>query len=105
MVTEDQVQRAVDYLRNTAEEYGKACGRLAYLDGNLRRVKSLEMLEAKGTLGEREAQAYASQAYKEALEQLEEATATRETLRAMRDAAQARFEQWRSEGASRRQGA
>lgn len=105
MVTEDQVQRAVDYLRNTAEEYGKACGRLAYLDGNLRRIKSLEMLEAKGTLGEREAQAYASQAYKEALEQLEEATATRETLRAMRDAAQARFEQWRSEGASRRQGA
>lgn len=104
MVTEDQVQRAVDYLRDTAEEYGKACGRLAYLDGNLRRVKSLEMLEAKGTLGEREAQAYASQAYKEALEQLEEATATRETLRAMRDAAQAKFEQWRSEGASRRQG-
>lgn len=104
MVTEDQVQRAVDYLRDTAEEYGKACGRLAYLDGNLRRVKSLEMLAAKGTLGEREAQAYASQAYKEALEQLEEATATRETLRAMRDAAQAKFEQWRSEGASRRQG-
>lgn len=105
MVTETQADAAVNYLRDTAEDYGKACGRLAYLDGNLRRIKALEMLTAKGTLGEREAQAYASDAYKQALEQLEEATATRETIRAMRDAAQARFEQWRSENSARKHGA
>lgn len=104
MVTEAQADGAVNYLRDTAEDYGKACGRLAYLDGNLRRIKALEMLTAKGSLGEREAQAYASAAYKEALEQLEEATAQRETIRAMRDAAQARFEQWRSENSARKHG-
>ncbi len=104
MVTEEQADRAVNYLRDSADEYGKSCGRLAYLDGNLRRIKSLELLTAKGSLGEREAQAYASEAYKQALEQLEEATAARETLRAMRDAAQARFEQWRSENSARKAG-
>lgn len=104
MITEEQADRAVNYLRDSADDYGKACGRLAYLDGNLRRIKALEMLTAKGTLGEREAQAYASDAYKQALEQLEEATATRETIRAMRDAAQARFEQWRSENSARKAG-
>lgn len=104
MVTDEQADGAVSYLRDTADDYGKACGRLAYLEGNLRRVKALEMLTAKGSLGDREAQAYASEAYKAALEQLEEATADRETIRAMRDAAQARFEQWRSQNSARKAG-
>jgi hypothetical protein len=103
-ITDAQAESAVDYLRDTSEQYGKACGRLAYLEGNLRRVKALEMLQTKGSLGDREAQAYASEAYKDALEQLENATADRETIRAMRDAAQCRFEQWRTQTSARKAG-
>jgi hypothetical protein len=104
VVTDDQADSAVSYLRDTAEQYGKTCGRLAYLEGNLRRVKALEMLNVKGSLGDREAQAYASEAYKDALEQLENATADRETIRAKRDAAQCRFEQWRTQTSARKAG-
>ncbi len=94
----------MDYLRDTADQYGKACGRLAYLEGNLRRVKSLVMLQKTGSLGDREASAYASEEYRDALEQLENATADRETIRAMRDAAQCRFEQWRTQTSARKAG-
>jgi hypothetical protein len=104
VVTDDQVEAAVDYLRDTAQQYGKVCGRLAYMEGNLRRIKSLEMLKTTGSLGDREAQAYASESYKDALEQLENATAERETIRAMRDAAQCRFEQWRTQTSARKAG-
>lgn len=104
MVTDEQAEKAVDYLRDTADPYGKTCGRLAYMEGNLRRIKSLEMLGTTGSLGDREAKAYASEAYKEALEQLENATAERETIRAMRDAAQCRFEQWRTQTSARKAG-
>lgn len=104
MITDEQADGAVDYLRDTADKYGQACGRLAYLEGNLRRIKALEMLKTTGSLGDREAQAYASEAYREALEQLENATADRETIRAMRDAAQCRFEQWRSQTSARKAG-
>lgn len=104
-VSDEQAEAAVDYLRDTAKDYGKACGRLAYLEGNLRRVKSLEMLKTpKGSLGDREAQAYASEAYREALEQLENATADKETIRAYRDAAEAKFEMWRSVNSNKRAG-
>lgn len=104
MITDEQADGAVDYLRDTSEKYGHACGRLAYLEGNLRRIKALEMLKTSGSLGDREAQAYASDAYREALEQLENATAERETIRAMRDAAQCRFEQWRTQTSARKAG-
>lgn len=106
-VTDEQAEAAVDYLRDTAKDYGKACGRLAYLEGNLRRVKALMMVESQragGTIADREAAAYASEAYREALEQLENATADKETIRAYRDAAEAKFEMWRSVNSNKRAG-
>jgi hypothetical protein len=104
MYDENEIDKAVDYLRSSAQASGQARGRMAYQDGNLRRVKSLVMLEKQGSLGDREAQAYASDQYKEALEQLENATADYETIRAKREAAIYAIEVWRSMNASKRQG-
>jgi hypothetical protein len=79
-------------------------GRAAYADANLRRVKSLEMISKSGGVGEREAAAYASEAYKDALEQMEDAVASMETIRALREAATYTIEVWRSQNSARKQG-
>jgi hypothetical protein len=105
MVTEERAEKAVDYLRDTAKQYGQMCGRMAYATSNLRRVKALQMIQAPpGSVADREAFAYASDAYKGAMEEEQNATADRETLRAMRDAAEFTFELWRSQNSARKAG-
>lgn len=91
-------------MRDSAAQYGAARGHLAYCDANLRRVKSLEMVELEGSIGDREARAYASEAYRQAIEDLEDATADYETLRAKREAAVMTIEVWRSQNSGRKQG-
>lgn len=104
VIEESDVEKAADYLRTSAQESGRTRGRMAYCDGNLRRVKSLQLLTFEGSLGEREAKAYASDAYRKALEDLENATADYETIRAKREAAQYAIEVWRSQQSARKAG-
>lgn len=105
MKTEEQAEKAVDYLRDTAKQYGQFCGRMAYATSNLRRVKALQMIQAPpGSVADRESFAYASDDYKAAMEEEQNATADRETLRAMRDAAEFTFELWRSQNSARKAG-
>lgn len=104
MIDEDRVEGAVEYLRDTAKQYGQARGRASYMEANLRRVKSLEMVGKTGGVGEREAAAYASDAYKAAMEDLENAVAEMETIKALREAANMTIETWRSQNSTRRQG-
>ncbi len=105
MIDEQRVEGAVEYLRDTAKDYGTKRGRASYMEANLRRVKSLEMIAKTGGVGEREAAAYASEAYKEAMEQMENAVAEVETIRALREAATYTIEVWRSQNSARKQGA
>ena len=109
MIAEDRAEGAVEYLRDCAAEYGRLRGHMEYCDGNLRRVKSLQMLERRGPLpggpvADREAAAYASDAYLTAMQELENATAAYETMRALREAAVYTIEVWRSQNSTRRQG-
>lgn len=94
----------MNYLRDSAERYGTARGHQAYCDANMRRVKALELLGSDGTLGEREAKAYASETYKVAMGDLQNATAEVETIRAKREAAVFTIEVWRSANSARKQG-
>ncbi len=104
MIDEERVENAVLYLRDTARDYGKARGRASYMEANLRRVKSLEMISKAGGVGEREAAAYASEAYRDAMEQMDNAVADMETIRALREAATYTIEVWRSQNSARKQG-
>lgn len=104
MITNERAEFAVEFLRDSAIEYGTARGHQAYCDANLRRVKALEMLGAEGSLGDREAKAYASAAYQEAIEDLQDATAAYETVRAQREAAVMTIEVFRSQNSARKQG-
>jgi hypothetical protein len=103
MIKEDRVEAAVEYLRDTAKQYGQARGRAMYAENNLRRVKALNM-PGSGTVAEREAAAYASDDYLKALEELENAVADSETIRALREAASYTIEVWRSQNSARKQG-
>jgi hypothetical protein len=104
VISDDRAEGAVMFLRDTSEEYGQLRGRVAYCEANLRRVKALEMLGKSGGVGEREAQAYASPAYHEAMQEQENAVADFETLRAKREAAQMTIEVWRSQSSARKAG-
>lgn len=104
MISEERVEAAVLYLRDTAQQYGQARGRAAYLEANLRRVKSLEMVGKTGGVGEREAAAYASDQYRDAMEQLENSVAEVEIVRALREAATYTIEVYRSQNSARKAG-
>lgn len=104
MIADDDAERASEYLRDNAKRYGQMKGRMEYASGNLRRVKSLVMLDLEGGLGDRETKAYASDKYAEALQEHREAVEEYETERALREAAVYRIDVWRSQNAARRQG-
>lgn len=105
MIDEVKVEAAVWFLRSSADSYGPARGHLAFADANLRRVKALVMVAfTEGTVADREARAYASEQYKEAIEELQNATAEYETIRAKREAAVMMIELWRSQSSARKQG-
>lgn len=103
-ISEERTEAAVEFLRDTAERYGKARGYQAFCEGNLRRVKALEMASKAGGVGEREALAYASTAYHAALEEVQNSVADYETLRAKREAAVLTIEVWRSQNSARKAG-
>ena len=104
MISEDRAEKAVLFLRDSAEEYGQARAHAMYCEKNLSRVKALEMVGKSGGLGDREANAYASEAYLAALTDLENAVAEAETIRAKRDAAELTIEVWRSQSSARKAG-
>jgi hypothetical protein len=104
VITDEAAEDAVDYLKGTSKAIGQARGQMEYREASLRRVKALEMLKHEGSLGEREAKAYASDAYRCAIEDHENAVAEYETLRALREAADWQLRVWQSETSSQRQG-
>lgn len=104
MITDDEAEAAVDYLKQTAAQIGRARGQMEYREGSLRRVKALQLLKFEGSLGEREAKAYASDEYAAALEDHQNAVADYETVRALREAADWQLRVWQSETSSQRQG-
>ena len=104
MIEDSDAEKASEYLRDNAERYGQLRGHCEYTEGNLRRVKSLVMLELEGGLGDREAKAYASEEYRLALVARQEAVAAYETERALREAAVYRIELYRSLNKARGQG-
>lgn len=104
MISEDRVEKAVEFMRDTAKAYGKARGHVAFCEGNLRRVKALQMVGKPGSGVDREASAYASGEYLAGLEGLQNAVADSETLRAQRDAAEMTIEVWRSQFSASKRG-
>lgn len=102
-LTEADAIKATEYLVDSAYPYGDARARAAFAEHSLRRVKALAMKASGETaVSAQEREAYASDQYQAALDELFEATRECERMRAARDAAVVRVDVWRSISARQR---
>ena len=101
-LTREGVEDALIYLAESAKEYAEAKGRRVWLEERRKIVKAQAFSLAEGTMAEREALAYQGADYQKCVDELREAVAAEETMRAYRAAAECRVEVWRSLESSRR---
>jgi hypothetical protein len=94
-VSDDQCSKALDFQRDNANELGRLQGRVKTLDSRLKIVKALNMGDS-GSVSDKEAHAYASRDYREAVTEGEQDIASYTALRALIDTAAAKVEVWRS---------
>jgi len=102
-VTDDAASAALDWLVQNARALGKAKERAVLAESMTKRVKAIEMARSDAkTVAEKERDALVSDAYLEAITAEAQAAGDLETLRALKDAALARIEAWRSLSATQR---
>lgn len=103
IVTDEEVEKCLDWLRDYASKIGTAKGELVRLEHRLRTIEAFEMLKSDLKAQDaKRADARNSAAYKGAVDELAAATAEYETLRGLREAAVMKIETWRTESASLR---
>ena len=97
MISPSEARKAVDYLIDSAAEYAAARADQARTENMLRVVKSLAM-KASGasSAAAQEREAYASQEYRDAIDENFAATKDAEKIRALREGAKMKIEAWRS---------
>jgi len=103
MITDEEVEKAVDYLRDSATESAQARANRIYCEEYRKSLKAMIMAEHKTlpvTAQEREA--YKDKRYIDHLEGLKEAVKIDEQHRFLRVAAEAKIEAWRSLNANMR---
>ena len=96
-------QKAINFMIETAPKFAQAKADRVFIENYLRTVKSRLMNEEAGTLGNKEAYAYAHPDYIAQLEALKIATNEEERLKYLLLAAQARIEVWKTQEYSKRQ--
>ena len=103
MITDDDVELAVDYLRDNAKKAAEAKANHIYMEEYKKVVKAALMSECGAkTIGERETYAYRNPRYNEHLEVYKEAAKIDEYHRWMMKAAEAKIEVWRTQAANER---
>ena len=101
-MSEDQAQKAIDFIRDNAPKYANAKAERVYIEQFLRSKKSMLMADEGGTLGAKEAYAYAHPEYIALLGGLRAAVEEEERLKYLLEGAKLRFEQWRVESYNNR---
>ena len=103
MITDEQVEAAVDYLRDSADSCAKKRAERLYLDEYTRALKSLIMSEHLAeTLGAQERFAYSDLRYRNHLEALKVAIWEDEKGRFLRDAAETKIRAWQTMSSNQR---
>jgi hypothetical protein len=103
MIADDDIEKAVDFLRDSAGKAARARAEKLYLDEYCKPLKALIMREnVSESLGAQEARAYADPRYKQHLEALKEASEACDYIIFMRDAADAKIRAWQTMRATER---
>jgi hypothetical protein len=104
VVSDEALEKALDYLRDTALDAANARASRLYLDDYSRVVKAMVMSEHLAEpVNAQERYAYSDLRYKNHLEALKLAIYEDEKARYLREAAAVKIEVWRSEQANERQ--
>ena len=105
MITDDEIDKVLDYLRDNASKAAKARGERWHMEEYRKVVKSEEMKKHDELpLGAQEREAYASDRYKKHLEAVRDAIVIDENYRFLRDAAQSKVDAWQTQSANIRGG-
>jgi len=103
IVTDEDVSRALDFLRDSAVALGQARERLSLAVNMMKHVEALEFKRSSASSAEaRKADARTSKRFTEAATEEATAAGSYEMMRALRAAAAAKIEAWRSEQANYR---
>lgn len=103
MITEQEIEKACDWLRDHAEEAAQAKAARVYLEHGRKRLLALIMKEhVEKPIGAQEREARADERYEKHLEGLREAVYADEKCKFLRSAAEAKIEAWRTEQANAR---
>lgn len=103
MISDDDVEKALDYLRNNAVKAAQARAERVYVEEYRKTIKAMIQKEtADSPLGAQERDAYDDPRYKEHLEAIKQAVYADEYQRFMREAALAKIEAWRTMCSNRR---
>lgn len=102
MITTDDVERAVDWLRDNATPAAKARADRIYMEAWVKTVLAQEMKKFAGTAAGQEREARTSAPYLAALQALRDAVQADEQHRFLREAAGAKVEAYRTFEATRR---
>ena len=97
MISDDEVEKAIDYLRDNATEAAQARANRIYIEEYRKSLKAMIMKEhADIPVSAQEREAYADKRYLSHLLALQQAVKEDEYRRFLRVAAEAKIEAWRS---------
>ena len=103
IVSDEELEKALDWLRDSAREMGDAKAELVRASHMIKVVKALEMKRHNDkSVAHQEREAFTSEAYMAALERDAVAAGEYEKMRSLREAAALKIEAWRSEQANYR---
>lgn len=101
IVTDEDLEKAIDWLRDSAQAMGDAKAESVRAGHMIKHVKALEMKKHNDKpASHQEREALASEAYLAALERDAVAAGEYEKMRSLREAAALKVECWRSEQAN-----
>lgn len=104
-IKDDDIDKALDYLRDTADKAASARADRLYVEEYRKTIKALIMKEHDELpLGAQEREAYASEQYQSHLLAIRDAVLADEKYRFLRQAAAAKLEAWRTLSANTRIG-
>lgn len=103
LVSDADVQKALDWLRDNAAEIGNAKRNAIKHDHMLKATRAMAMkLSGETSIGAQEREALCSEQYTEAIDRAADAAGKYEEMRALREAAALKIECWRSASANYR---
>lgn len=102
-ITDDEIDKALDYLRDNARDAAQAKAERIYVE-EYRKVIKATLMKEHGSLSAvlQEREAYADPRYSQHLEAIREAVQIDEQHRFMRGAADAKIEAWRTQSSNSR---